>query len=68
MTCEVDIHLNVTVSSDSSVSITPKIHYKNSTKSSTENSTPKKPEKKKRTMSDPGPTRPSFSVKNESNA
>ena len=64
--CEVDIHLSVTVSSDSSVSVTPRIHCKNSDNSNTktevrQTKTMKKEwQRHERTNSNPGESRPRF--------
>ena len=60
--CDVDIHLSVTVSSDSSVSVTPKVHCKNSDNLNSNNGTfqtelEKKKTKHQRTNSDTGPTK-----------
>ena len=60
--CNVDIHLSVTVSSDSSVSLTPKFHCKKSDNSNSNNGTfqtelKKKKTNHKRTNSDTGPTK-----------
>ena len=61
--CAVDIHLSVTVSSDSSVSVTPKVHCKKSDNLNSNNGTfqtelEKKKTKHQRTNSDTGPTKP----------
>ena len=64
--CEVDIHLSVTVSSDSSVSVTPRIHCKNSENLDSTNETKQNNSKKKRkeghqrTNSDPGTERSKY--------
>ena len=59
--CEVDIQFNVTVSSDSFVSVTPNIAYKNTDKEISDNklrrSKSNKTKKCKRRHSDPGPKR-----------
>ena len=53
MVCEVDIHLSINVSSDSSVSVTPKIQCRK--QSFAEKPERKLSRKRKRAYSDPGP-------------
>ena len=63
--CKVDVHLNVHVSSDSSVTVTPKVHCKNSDQLSSDNEIIKSKSKKKkqchqRTNSYPGNKKSQF--------